>query len=232
MTTSQEQQRSERSPLVRRLLSVRTIGIVGAIGIAVVAALSTKVVKLAEDTTQESFNAVDYANEFFEPTVMPWIVEHEVDLATLLAAIDADEEKAKVDFGNSSNRHNAYSYPVTFTGVAGDATKGLLELTVEGLPADVTVYVSLVPGTSTSLRDVTGLVDLNQFLNQVEYLNASLEFNYKAEELVMKPFLADNPEASVRGKTLQVSGAFTDNASGSITVMPISITVVTASADA
>ena len=163
---------------------------------------------------------------------MPEIQSHAVDLVTLLDAIATDEEAAKLDYGNSSNPHNAYSYPVTFTGVAGAETNGILALKVDGVPEGITVGLSLVPGTSTSLRDVTGLVDLNQFLNQVEYLNASLQFNYKAEELVIKPFLAENPEASLAGKTITVTGAFTDNTPGSITVMPISITVASAGAGA
>lgn len=232
MTTSQASRRSERSPLARRLLSGRAIGVAAAIAVLAAAALCTKVVKIVEETTNPAFNAVDYANEYFEPTVMPWIAEHKVDLVMLLAAIDADEEKAKVDYGNSSNPHNAYSYPVTFTGVAGEVADGILQITVEGVPTDTTVYVSLVPGTSTSLRDVTGLVDLNQFVNQVEYLNASLQFNYKAEELIMKPFVASNAPASLTGKTLEVTGAYTDNVPGSITVMPSSIKIVAGSAGA
>jgi predicted lipoprotein len=199
--------------------------------VIVVAALVTKVVKIEDDTTKPVFSAEEYANLHFEPDTMPWILDHAVDLGTLLDAIETDEEAAKLEYGNSSNIHNAYSYPVTFTGLVNEVEGDNVLVTVDGVSSDYTIRVQLVPGTGTALRDVTGMVDLNDLLNQVEYLNVSLQFNYKMEDLVLVPFLGQHPMDSLPGQTMQVVGAYTDNNGSIITVVPISLGIVDGNAD-
>ena len=44
---------------------------------------------------------------------------------------------------------------------------------IDGVPDDVTVMLQIGPAINgTALRDATGLVDFNDFLNQIEYANA------------------------------------------------------------
>jgi len=56
----------------------------------------------------------------------------------------------------------------------------------------------------TALRDATGLVDFNDFLNQIEYANAATELNNKVKSDV----LADFDPAAAEGKTVRFVGAF------------------------
>lgn len=214
--------------VIRRLATGRNLFLVALVLVVIAAALSIKVVSIEDDTGKHVFDAEEYADTYFESVTMPAIMDTAVDLKTVLAAIEEDEDKAKEDYGNSSNPANPYSYPVTLTAVAGEVSeKGdMVALTVDGLSSEYTVQLQIVPGTQTALRDVTGFVDLNQFLNQVEYLQVSLEFNYKAEELVLIPFLEDHPADTLAGQTLQITGAFIDNSANVITVIAVSIEVV------
>jgi predicted lipoprotein len=54
------------------------------------------------------------------------------------------------------------------------------------------------------LRDATGLVDFNDFLNQIEYANAATELNNKVKSDVLAGFDAKGAE----GKTVSFVGAF------------------------
>ena len=212
--------------LMSRLLSPRNVGIVAAVALLVAMGFSTKVVKLSDAASTQVFNAVDYAQANYNSTIVPAIDKQATDLGTVLQAIATDGEKAKTQYGHSSNPYNPYAYAVTLTGVAGDATDSEVPLTVDGLTAGTTVNMLLVTGTDTSIRDVTGLVNLNQFLNQVEYLNASLELNQQVTDTVIDPFLAKNSVASLAGKKLKITGAFTDDANGAVNIVPIKIEVV------
>ncbi|NTV40163.1 MAG: DUF2291 domain-containing protein [Demequinaceae bacterium] len=214
-----------KAPLARRLLTVRNMAIVAAVALLVAMAFSTKVVNTKDATSVQVFNAVEYAQANYDSAIVPEINKQATDLGTVLAAIAADGEKAKVDYGHSSNPFNPFAYAVTLTGVAGEATDKSVPLTVEGLPDGTTVDMLLVTGTDSSIRDVTGLVNLNQFLNQVEYLKASLELNKKVTDTVIAPFLEANPGSSLSGKTLKITGAFTDDSSGHVKVVPIAIEV-------
>ncbi len=209
----------------RRMMNVRVIAIAAAVLLLIAMALSTKVVSATEQAGPPVFNAVDFANENYASSIVPAIQSSAQDLQTLLTAISVDGEKAKADFGHSSNPHNAFSYPVTLTAVAGQPAEDgtSLALTVEGLPPDVTVQLLLVPGTSTALRDVTGQVDLNQFLNQVEYLHASLELNKLAQANVIQPFLSTHPIATIAGTKLRITGTFTNSSSAIVAITPVSI---------
>ncbi len=215
-----------RNTLATRLLTPRNIGIVALVALLIAAGFSTKVVKLENAQTAQVFNAIEYAQANYDSEIVPAIDKSATELSVVLDAIATDEEKAKEDYGHSSNPFNPYSYAVTVTGVAGDPTDVSVPLTVDGVDPATAVDLLLVPGTSSAIRDVTGLVNLNQFLNQLEYLHASLELNNKATDTVINPFLADNPPSSLAGKTLKITGAYTDDANGAVELVPISIEVV------
>jgi len=211
--------------LASRLARPRVIGALVAIVVVVAAAMSTTVVRDGESVGPEVFSAVDFASEHYDDIIEPGISDNAVDLVELLEAIEADQQNAKDTYGNSSNPNNAYSYPVTLTGVAGEATESEIPLMVEGVPDDVSVSIQISQFRGSALRDVTGTVDLNSFLNQVEYLNVSLELNEAARERVIAPFLAENALADLEGKTLTVTGAFLNDSAANVEIVPISIEV-------
>ncbi len=209
----------------RRLLQPRAIGWVVAAAVVVAAALDTHVEKISDTVAPEAFNPAEFAAAQFDPVIVPGIRDSAVDLLTLLAAIAADEQNAKDTYGNSSLKYNAYSYPITVTAVVADVVDGDLLLAVEGVPTDMTVTLQLESLRGTALRDVTGTIDLNQFLNQLEYNDVAIELNKLAKAEVIDPFLAANSVSDLSGKTLVITGTYLKDSATNIAIVPISIEV-------
>lgn len=211
---------------LRRFVTVKALGGVLAIVVLVAAGFSTTVVKISDKPVENAFNASDYADSNFDSVVVPKIFDMAVPFTDLVTAIAADEPAAKVKYGNSSNPNNAYSYAVTFTAVAGDVNGAAIPLKVDGLPADLAVTMQISELKGSAVRDVTGTVDLNDFLNQVEYLHVALEFNKRVQASVIDPFLALHPAATLSGQTLKITGVFTRSTATAAAIVPLKIEVV------
>lgn len=255
MTPSPGEGDSGRPSVVRRSLRPRVIGVVAAVVAIVTVVLAIKATK-----TQTLLNDCDLsvehrcleeishlyldltepfdASRYFTDEIEPSIERSAVDLATLVEAIQADEEKAKLDYGNSDNPLNHYSYPVTFTGVAGEATgqvtnddgslsKTTIPFTVDGLSVDVQVELQIALLRGSALRDVTGTINFNQVSNQSQFQVVSQNLNDIVEEHVISPFFYWHSVNSLEGETLKIVGAFTDDKNLEVvSVVPISIELV------
>jgi predicted lipoprotein len=190
-----------RRPVV--IGSVLALVLVGAM------AASTTVVS-AEDKDAATggvatFDAVQYADEKYDSEVVPAIVDNATELTTLLPEIIADPAAAGEEYGHHDGTTSPYAYAVTGTGVAGAVEGTLLPLTIEGMPPGVEVMLQIGPAINgTALRDATGLIGFGDFLNQMEYANASTELNTKVKENVLAGFDA----AAAAGTTVTFTGAF------------------------
>jgi predicted lipoprotein len=152
-----------------------------------------------------TFDAVEYAQEHYESEVVPNIKDNAVEITELLPQIIDDPEAAGEKYGHRAGVSSPYAYPVSGEGVAGKVDGTLLPLTIDGVPDDVQVMLQIGPAINgTALRDATGLVDFNDFLNQIEYANAATELNNKVKSDVLADFDAKGAE----GKTVRFVGAF------------------------
>ena len=211
-----------RSPKQPRRVKPWMIGALAIVAVLVAAAMSVKVVSLEENEARAAggFDPASYAADRFESEVAPQIEDDAIDLATLLGDLAGGADEA--EFGNSSGSSSAYSFPVTFTGVAGTPAGAILPVTVEGVPADVTVQVQIGPALNGSaIRDVTGTESFNEFTNQLEYQTVATEFN----NLVRSEVLDEVDPAALAGKTVTVTGAFTRVNPALVSVVPVSFEV-------
>lgn len=161
---------------------------------------------------------VSYAQEIYEAQVVPNITDNAVDLVTLLDAIDADPEQAGAEHGHR-NGDSPFSYPVRVTGTVVEGTFGEAGLEVEGT-GDVTVGVQTGPAiTGTAVRDATGLVTFEMFLNQIDFAAVATELNNQVKSTV----LAGTDFEALLGSEVTVLGAFTYDDSAHITITPIQI---------
>ena len=152
-----------------------------------------------------TFDAVEYAKEHYDSEVVPNIKDNAVEITELLPQIIEDPQAAGEKYGHRAGVSSPYAYPVSGEGVAGAVNGTLLPLTIDGLPKDVQVMLQIGPAINgTALRDATGLVDFNDFLNQIEYANAATELNNKVKSDVLADFDAKGAE----GKTVKFVGAF------------------------
>ena len=201
-------------PTVRRTTPVwRRPGVIGAVlAVAVLAAiaLTTTTVSASDPAAVaaaggSTFDAKEYAKEHYDSEVVPTIQENAQDIGELLPQIIADPDAAGEKYGHRAGVSSPYAYAVTGEGVAGKVDGTLLPVTIDGVPDDVTVMLQIGPAINgTALRDATGLVDFNDFLNQIEYANAATELNNKVKSDVLAGFDAKGAE----GKTVSFVGAF------------------------
>lgn len=195
-----------------------------AIVVLVAAGFSTKFVSGEEASAAasgEQFDPVGYADERFESEIVPQVQDEAVDLATLLTDLAAGGDEA--EFGKTPGTGSAYSFPVEFTAVAGTPNGAILPVTVEGVPADVTVQVQIGPALNGSaLRDVTGTVSFNEFTNQLEFQEVATEFNNRVRDSV----LSEVDPAQLAGKTVRVVGAYTRVNPALVSVVPVEFEVL------
>jgi len=191
--------------------------VVAGVGLA-----TTKYVSIEEATAAASagsFDPVTYADERFESEVVPQIEEDAVDLATLLADIEAGADEG--EFGHAPGEGSSYSFPVTFTGTAGALNGSILPVTVDGVPGEVTVQLQVGPALNgTALRDVTGTVSFNDFTNQLEFQEVATEFNNRVRDGILAEVGAIS-----EGQTVTVTGAFTRVNPALVSVVPVAIEV-------
>ena len=207
----------------RRRLIVKLTGAVIALVVVAAAIASTKVLSIgeaAEASQAGAFEPADYAAEHFDADIVPAITEDATELSALLDDLAAGADEA--DFGHSAGSSSAYSFPVTFTGVAGVPNGSILPVTVEGLPEGVVVQVQIGPAINgTAIRDATGTVNFNDFTNQLEFQEVATELN----TLVKDQVLADVDPATLEGKTITVTGAFTRVNPALVSVVPVEFEV-------
>jgi predicted lipoprotein len=186
------------------------IGGVVAVALLAAIALTTTTVSASDPGAAaaaggSTFDAVEYAQEHYDSEVVPTIQENAVEITELLPQIIEDPDAAGEQYGHRAGVSSPYAYAVSGEGVAGKVDGTLLPLQIEGLPDDVQVMLQIGPAINgTALRDATGLVDFNDFLNQIEYANAATELNNKVKSDVLADFDAKGAE----GKTVRFVGAF------------------------
>jgi predicted lipoprotein len=213
--TARAVRRPALSPRVRRLIGAGVVLL-----LLLVVVLGTRVVADGDPIAQgaEEFDPATFGAEQF-PAVQEAVVERAVDAATLATAIAADRDAAIAEYAVESSGGPVFS--TTFTGTAGDAASGIVDVAVPGVDG-VALRVQLGPAINgTELRDATGEVSFGQFTNQIEFQNAAAALNDELKTQV----LADVDPASLSGREITVTGAFTLINPESWLVTPVEIEV-------
>lgn len=207
-----------RRPRIRAWMPITAaLLIVTAVGLA-----TTKYISVEDATAaanESAFDPVSYAEERFESEIVAQIEDDAVDLVTLLADLEGGADEG--EFGHTPGEGSSYSFPVTFTGIAGAANGSILPVMVDGVPEGVTVQLQIGPALNgTALRDVTGTVSFNDFTNQLEFQEVATELNNRVRDGVLA-----ETGALAEGQTVTVTGAFTRVNPALVSVVPVAIEV-------
>ena len=200
------------------------IAVVPIVAVLVGAAFSVTPVSKAQTASQSTeFVASTWAAKEYPKTVEPYVTAKAVDLATLLSALSSDAKAAEKQYGHNAGSGSGYAFPVKLTGTAGDDSNGLVPLKVPGVPGKWLVSLQVGPAINGSaLRDVSGKIAFGSFANQIDYQNAALALN----DQVKKKVLSKVDPSSLKGKTVEVVGAFAEGANPDfVGIVPTSVTV-------
>ncbi len=212
---------SRSSDRTRRGVTPRLVGAVLVLAVVVAMVTSTRYVSASEPLpgAKEKFDAATYGQENYASKVKPAILEDPVELTTLVPMLQEDAEAAGEQYGKRQGT-SPYTYAVTLTGTAGKPEGNLLPVEVDGLPRSVRVSVQIGPALNgTALRDATGLVSFNDFVNQVEYANVGTAFNDEMRADILEGL----EPATLVGKQVTVVGATAPLNPEVVTVTPVSI---------
>jgi predicted lipoprotein len=190
------------------------------------------VVAMALDTTyrdaddkitsggREAFDADKFGKENFAPKIVPALEKKAVDITELLPALRKDEDAASQQYGHREG-NSPFTFPVRGEGIAGKPESGLMPVEIKGL-SGTKVSVQIGPAINgTALRDATGLIQFNQFVNQVEYAEAATALNNQVKAQVLNPL---DPK-SLAGKKVSFLGAFTLLAPTNVVITPAALEV-------
>jgi predicted lipoprotein len=178
-------------------------GSIATAALLIAMALDTKVVKIGSAAAIQPgvFSPAAFgASEF--PKVQAEIEKRAVDAATLAEVLAQDKEAAGKLYGVATN--SGFEFCVKFTGVAGKPDFGVYPVAVEGAPKPLVIHVQTGPAIyGTDLRDASGAISFDQFVNQIDYQNAGAALNKEMKKQVM----ARVDAAKLEGKTISVVGA-------------------------
>lgn len=214
MTLQQGSTRSSRVPS-RYIVAAALLALVAAMGMSTTYVPADAPVPGAE----EAFDPAAFGKEQYASTVKPAIEKSPVDLTELLPLLADDPEAAGTKYGKRQGS-SPYTYSVTVTGTAGQVANGLLPLEVEGVDAKTRIAVQVGPAINgTALRDASGEISFNDFVNQVEYSQAATALNNE-----MKAELLQGLDvAGLQGKKVTVVGATAPLNPQLVTITPVTI---------
>jgi predicted lipoprotein len=147
------------------------------------------------------------------------------DIGKILPEIRADPDAAGEKYGRREAT-NPYNYMVKGTGkvteINTESAAGTAVVEIPGLSEKVELQIGPVI-RGTALRDATGLVSFNQFTNQIDYADVSMEMNKRA----LKTAFSAAPAASLAGKTITFYGAFTfdPHSKSPVLITPVKISL-------
>lgn len=186
--------------------SRRTIYAVLAAAILVgLIALDTEVVRVGseDDLRQQAFDPDRFGREEF-PRIRDIVTDRAPEATVLATALADDKSSAVAEYGTMAGAFPVL--PVTLTGVMGEGSSGIFDVSVEGMPDGISLRIQTGPAINgTELRDIPGDIEFGAFTNQIEYQNAGAAIN----RAMASETLADLDRDALTGKTVTVTGAFT-----------------------
>jgi len=171
----------------------------------------------------QQFNAGAYVDSIWQNKVVPTMLEKAVDLPTVLAALDADVETAKKQYG-SGDTGGATHFIVKGAGrvsrVESRSQNRSVSLVLPNYRGKADVAIQVGPAfRGMALRDAVGFIQFNQFVNQLQFADVGAELNDRVATAVVK----DLDLATAQGKQVSFCGAFTLGDRAKIIITPVKL---------
>lgn len=174
--------------------------------------------------TSKGFDPVAYVNGLWDSKILPKATNESVDLTILLDEIAKNKEAASQKYGHKES--GPYNFvvkaEVKVDNVDTTSRAGTVLLKPIGYsgPAEVKMQIGPVM-RGTSIRDGSGYIPFNQFVNQIEYADVGEELNNRVLNTVLKGLDFN----ALKGKTIVVYGFFTLDDPTKILITPVKIDV-------
>ena len=174
--------------------------------------------------TSKGFDPVVYVDGLWDSKILPKATTESVDLIELLGEIAKDKDAASQKYGHKeSGPYNfAVKAEVVIESVDTTSRAGTVLLKPIGYAGPTEVKMQIGPVMrGTAIRDGSGHIPFNQFVNQIEYADVGEALNQRVLDTVLKGLDFN----ALHGKTLVVYGFFTLDNPAKILITPVKIDV-------
>ncbi|WP_321345416.1 DUF2291 family protein [uncultured Draconibacterium sp.] len=198
--------------------------IIGVVAVLLVLLFSFKIEKLDEfkaAKTETAFNASDYAQDVWE-NKMPVVANDAPDLVALIELIETNKELAFAEYGKKLGISSTWYIMAKGEGVVEKVEEESLVVSL-GDDKQIQLATSFIFGNA--VRDASGIVSIDDFVNMTDFNNVSVALN----KLVKEDVAAELRESAQLGMTLEFAGAFEINEENtdvnSIRVIPVAVKI-------
>lgn len=129
------------------------------------------------------FNAEKYADNFWNSKLMP-ATNNAIDISQLTTLLKNDEAKAFEDHSHALGIGNLRYFLIKGTSVVDS----VLEDKIVVLINDQKLFLATELIFGNAVRDATGLININEFVNTMDFNNVSAEINKIIRETVLPSF--------------------------------------------
>lgn len=173
----------------------------------------------------ENLDPAKYVAAIWETKLLPTVAKSAVEMSALLQQLRDDRRKTVARYGNVASLGGAPAFLVKGSGrVVSIDTDSLISTAGiafgDGVKPDIRMQIGPIL-SGTDVRDALKFINFNQFLNQVQYEEVSVEINSRIRHDV----LADVDPAKLKGQNVEFTGAFSYSDPRNITVMPVTLDV-------
>ena len=177
--------------------------IISLIVIVVVAYNSVYFKKLDEVKASKAateFNAAKYAQTFWSSKLMPDL-NKAIDLPQLTSMLSNDATRTFDSYSHALGIGNLRYFLVKGKGTITSINQDDIAVSLDSSKQSITVATEYIFGNA--VRDATGLININEFNNTMDFNNVSAELNKIIRQKVLPPF----KQKVKKGNIIEFTGA-------------------------
>jgi predicted lipoprotein len=135
----------------------------------------------------KEFNAATYADEFWNNKLLPNL-NKSIDISQLTEMLSKDASKTFDSYSHALGIGNLRYFLVKGTGVIESVHDDYATILIqkENRKQNITLATEFIFGNA--VRDASGLININEFTNTMDFNNVSSEINKIIRETVLPPF--------------------------------------------
>lgn len=202
--------------------------IIGFVILALIGYNSVYFKKLDEHLASQSvteFSAAKYAGEFWNVKLIPNL-NKAIDLSRLMEMLSSDPVKAFDDYSHALGIGNLRYFLIQGTGVIESVQADDVTVILQSGEQEQRITLATEFIFGNAVRDATGLININEFSNTMDFNNVSAEINKIIREKILPPF----KQKVKAGSPVEFIGAIELNKEHldmkNLEVIPIQVTIV------